>query len=112
MKKILLFIAGVIALMVLVANIGPLILLGVSVWLLYLVLKQFLQTDSTSAKIGWAILGLVIVSFSFSNIYAVIGIAAAYILYVVVKKWNNEEDDPVKDDPFVNFEEQWNEFKL
>ena len=83
MKKFLLFIVGIIALMILLANLGPIVLLGVCVWLLYLVFKQFIKANSTAAKIGWVILGLFIVSIAFSNIYAVIGIAAAYILYVV-----------------------------
>lgn len=110
MKKFLLFIAGLVALIILVINIGPLIILGVSVWLLYLVFKQFLKCDSTSAKIGWVIVGLVIVSVAISNMYAVIGIAAAYILYLIVTKWKDEEDTII-DDPFTQFEEQWNEFK-
>ncbi|MYL60435.1 flagellar basal body rod protein, partial [Virgibacillus halodenitrificans] len=37
MKKFLLFVAGLIALFVLIANIGPMILLGLSIWLLYVV---------------------------------------------------------------------------
>lgn len=110
MKKFLLFIVGIIALLILLANLGPIVLLGVCLWLLYLVFKQFIKANSVGAKIGWVILGLLIVSIAFSNIYAVIGVAAAYILYVVIKKW--KEDEPkVNDDPFVHFEEQWNEFK-
>src|SRR5699024_8750580 len=100
---------GMILLFILIANIGPIILLGVSVWLLYLVFKQFVKTDATSAKIGWVILGLVIVSVAFSNLYAVIGIAAAYLLYIIVKNWR--DDEVQESDPFTQFEEQWNEFK-
>src|SRR5690625_604588 len=111
MKKFLLFIAGLIAALILIANIGPLVLLGVSLWLLYIIFKKFIQTDSISAKIGWIILGLVLISVAFSNIYAVIGIAAAYILYVVYTKWKEGDQSEIKDDPFVNFEKQWEEFK-
>lgn len=110
MKKFLLFTVGIIALLILIAHIGPIVLLGVCLWLLYLVFKQFIKTDSTFAKIGWVILGLFIISVAFSNLYAVIGIAAAYILYVVIKKWK-EEDTKENEDPFVHFEEQWNDFK-
>lgn len=110
MKKFLLFTIGIIALLVLLANLGPIVLLGVSIWLLYLVFKQFIKSNSIFAKIGWVVLGLIIVSIAFSNIYAVIGIAAAFILYIVVKKW--KEDEPKEnDDPFIHFEDQWNEFK-
>lgn len=110
MKKFLLFTIGIIALLVLLANLGPIVLLGVSIWLLYLVFKQFIKSNSIFAKVGWVVLGLIIVSIAFSNIYAVIGIAAAFILYIVVKKW--KEDEPKEnDDPFIHFEDQWNEFK-
>ncbi|MBO1004277.1 flagellar basal body rod protein [Pseudogracilibacillus auburnensis] len=111
MKKFLLFLGGLIAALLLLANLGPLVLLGVSIWLLYLVFKQFMKTDSTMAKIAWVLIGLAIISIGISNMYAVIGIVAAYILYVIYKNWNNEPKEPqTTDDPFVNFEQQWGEF--
>lgn len=111
-KKFLLFVAGLVALFVLVANIGPMILLGLSIWLLYVVFKKFVKSDSIAGKIGWIVLGLVILSITFSNIFAVIGVAAAYILYLIVSNWKNDADNPVvkvmkDDDPFTNFERQW-----
>lgn len=110
MKKFLLFIAGLIALTIVVANLGPMILLGVSVWLLYLIFKQFVKTESVMKKIGWIFIGLILVSVAIANIYAVIGVAAAYILYLIMKEWKvkkNSQDETVKNDPFTNFEKQW-----
>nr|WP_202413483.1 flagellar basal body rod protein [Virgibacillus halodenitrificans] len=106
------FVAGLIALFVLIANIGPMILLGLSIWLLYVVFKKFVKSDSITGKIGWIVLGLVILSITFSNIFAVIGVAAAYILYLIVSNWKKDADDSVvkvmeDDDPFTNFERQW-----
>ncbi|MBA2175115.1 flagellar basal body rod protein [Halobacillus locisalis] len=113
MKKFLLFIAGLVALTILLANLGPMILLGVSVWLLYVVFKQFMKSESTAGKIGWIVLGLIILSVAVSNIYAVIGLAAAYGLYLIYKNWTSKKaEDPVvgqSDDPFTNFEKQWAE---
>ncbi|WP_101842257.1 flagellar basal body rod protein [Halobacillus sp. Marseille-P3879] len=113
MKKFLLFLAGLVALAVLLANLGPMILLGVSVWLLYIVCKQFMKSDSTAAKIGWIIVGLIILSVAVSNIYAVIGLAAAYGIYLIAKNWTSSkgESAPVtaSNDPFTNFEKQWSE---
>lgn len=111
MKHFLLFIAGLIAALVLIANLGPLVLLGISLWLLYLIFKQFMKTDSTFAKICWVILGLAILSVSISNLYAVLGIAAAFVLYLVYKNWNSKGDSVTSktSDPFVNFEDQWGE---
>lgn len=113
MRHFLLFIVGLIAGLILLFNLGPMILLGVSIWLLYLIFKQFMQATSTVAKVGWVLLGLVVLSIGISNVYAVIGIAAAFILYWIYKNWS--EDDPVvsttpaedNSDPFMNFENEW-----
>ncbi|RBW71140.1 flagellar basal body rod protein [Bacillus taeanensis] len=113
MKKFLLFIGGLIALAVLLANLGPMILLGVSVWLLYVIFKRFLKTESTAKKIAWVVLGLLVLSITLSHIYGIIGAAAGYGLYLVYKEWKkekyNKEETEGKDDPFTNFEKQWAE---
>jgi len=45
-----------------------------------------------------------------SNIPAIIGIVAAYVLFVVYKKWNNQKPTyKQENDPFQNFEKQWSE---
>jgi lia operon protein LiaI len=114
MKKFLLFIAGLIALGILLANLGPMILLAASVWLLYVVFKQFMKSDSTAGKIGWVVLGLIILSVAASNIYAVIGLAAAYGLYLIYKSWTAKSEGSSSksyksEDPFTNFEREWAE---
>lgn len=114
MKKLLLFILAFSAVIILVANLGPMILLGVSIWLLYIVFKQFMKSDSIGAKIGWAILGLIILSMATANIFSIVGVAAAIALYLIYKNWNgvDHDDDPhvIDDgDPFTNFERQWSE---
>ncbi|SFF81895.1 lia operon protein LiaI [Halobacillus alkaliphilus] len=115
MKKFLLFLAALIALGILLANLGPMILLGVSVWLLYVVFKKFMKSETTAGKIGWVVLGLIITSVAVSNVYAVIGLAAAYVLYLIYKHWNNkggsETEVFTSNDPFTNFERQWAELK-
>ncbi|MFP3488504.1 flagellar basal body rod protein, partial [Staphylococcus sp. SIMBA_130] len=37
-------------------------------------------------------------------------LVAIYILYVIYKKWN-EQDKEEADDPFTNLEKQWDELK-
>ncbi len=111
----MLFVAGLAALFILLMNIGPMVLLGVSIWLLYIVFKQFLKSNSTAGKIGWVIAGLVIFGVALSNIYAVLGIVAAYVLYVIFTSWKSDEKELGTgqvldaDDPFKNFERQWAE---
>lgn len=108
MKKFGLLVAGFIAAMVLISNLGPLVGLGVSLLVLYFVVKQFLKTDSTAAKVGWGIAGFIILMATASNVPAILGIAAAYVLYLVYKNWDKKEDVIREDnDPFVNFEKQW-----
>lgn len=111
MNKFLLFIGGLIAFFILLANLGPMVIFGLSIWLLYIVFKKFLKSHSTAGKIGWIIVGLVIVSIALANIYALLGVAAMYVIYLIIKNWK-ETDDPVvynmkDDDPFTNFEREW-----
>ena len=112
MKKFGLLLAGGIAAFVLLSNLGPLVALGISIVILYFVFKQFLKTDSTLMKIGWGIIGVIALMATASNIPAILGIAAAYVLYLVYKKWNEKKSVVVEDnDPFTNFEKQWAELK-
>ncbi|WNS76331.1 flagellar basal body rod protein [Bacillus sp. DTU_2020_1000418_1_SI_GHA_SEK_038] len=112
MKKFGLLLAGGIAAFVLLSNLGPLVALGISIVILYYVFKQFLKTDSTLMKIGWGIIGFIALMATASNIPAILGIAAAYVLYLVYKKWNEKKSVVVEDnDPFTNFEKQWAELK-
>lgn len=110
MKKFGLLLLGGIAALVLLANIGPLIGLVASIVILYFVFKQFLKTDSAGLKIALAIFGLMLLTITAANAPAIIGIVAAYILYVVYKKWDQQKS-VIKDetDPFQNFEKQWSE---
>jgi lia operon protein LiaI len=112
MKKFGLVAAGGIAAMVLVSNLGPLVGLGVSLLVLYFAVKQFLKASSTAAKIGWGIAGFIILMAAASNVPAILGIAAAYVLYLVYKNWD-KKDSAVQEenDPFVNFEKQWAQMK-
>jgi lia operon protein LiaI len=108
MKKFGLLLAGGIAAIVLLSNLGPMIGLAISVAILYLVFKQFVKSDSTLSKVCWGIIGLIALMASASNIPAIIGIAAAYILYLVYKKWNQSKTAVIENnDPFANFEKQW-----
>lgn len=114
MKKFMLFVGGLVALIILLANLGPMVFLGLGIWLLYIVFKQFVKSESTAGKIGWVIIGLFLIGMVLSNIYAVLGIAAAYVLYLIYKNWKNDDDGPIvqgsnDDDPFTNFEREWAE---
>ncbi|CEG25621.1 lmo0954 family membrane protein [Bacillus sp. B-jedd] len=113
MKKFGLLLAGGIAAMVLLSTIGPIAGMVISLAILYFVMKQFLKTTSTGARVGLALIGLIVLASVASNAPALLGVAAAYVLYLVYKKWNETKyAEPVKEtssDPFVNFERQWDD---
>ncbi|WP_251554220.1 flagellar basal body rod protein [Neobacillus muris] len=111
MKKFGLLLAGGIAAVILLSTIGPMAGLVISLALLYFIFKQFLKADSMVAKIILGVIGFVVLMASIHNAPALIGAAAAYVLYLVYKKWNETKHTTIKEesDPFVNFEKQWNE---
>ncbi|MCE7793485.1 flagellar basal body rod protein [Salipaludibacillus sp. CUR1] len=115
MNSFVLFLLAVIALIIFLVNLGPLILFAAGVLLLYVIFKQFMKTESTGAKVFWVISGLIILSMTVSNIYALAGVLALYILYLIFKK---DKEKPEKarssnshEDPFTNFEREWADLK-
>jgi lia operon protein LiaI len=112
MRKFGLFVVGGIAAVVLLANVGPLVGLAISLVILYYSFKGFMKSESKFSKVLWAIFGLVALVISASNVPAIVAVVAAYVLYVVYKKWNQVEEVVKEDnDPFTNFEKQWAELK-
>ncbi|WP_066256199.1 flagellar basal body rod protein [Neobacillus drentensis] len=111
MKKLGLLVAGGIAAIILLITIGPMVALLVSLVLLYFIYKQFLKAESTGWKIGIGIIGVIVLLASLHNIPAIIGVGAAYVIYLVYKNWNRNKKVIIKKetDPFINFEKQWNE---
>ena len=116
MKKLGLFFLGGIAAMILLANVGPLAVFALSLAILYYAFKGFLKADTSLSKVAWAVLGLILLSITASNVPALVGIVAALVLYFVYKKWNEEKEVPMitkkeENDPFVNFEKEWAQLK-
>jgi lia operon protein LiaI len=112
MKKFGLLVAGGIAAMVFLSTIGPMIGLAVSLVILYFILKQFLKAETKKGKVGLGILGFIVLMASLHNAPAIIGAIAAYVLYLIYKKWNEKSySGKGENDPFMNFEKQWNELK-
>ena len=112
MKKFALILAGGLAAIIFLGSLGPMIGLAISTVILYFIYKQFLKTESTGWKIALVLLGLIVLSSVISHLPALIGVGAAYVLYLVYKNWNKNRITVIKNDgdPFVNFEKQWNEF--
>ncbi len=114
MRKFWLMVAGIIAGIVALCSIGPVLGLGISALLVIGGVHFYLKSDSTLLKIFWAIVGISGALSAISNIPGLFGILAVVALYYIVKKWKQEETSNTvskikSDDPFVNFEKQWNE---
>ncbi len=116
MKKFGLFILGGIAAIILIANLGPMAMFAISLAILYYAFKGFMKADTSLSKVAWAVLGLILFSITASNVPALVGVLAAFVLYFVYKKWNEEPTiveakQTETTDPFVNFEREWAELK-
>ncbi|WP_066188267.1 MULTISPECIES: lmo0954 family membrane protein [Gracilibacillus] len=91
MKTFLIVSLAIIAGIVLLTNLGSIIMLAISVLIAYYGVKKFILADTTGSKVGWAIVVLIGVSMSLSNIPALIGIAALVVLYYAYKKYQEEK---------------------
>ena len=110
MKKLLLLLIGVIAVIIALGTSGHLIAFAFSGLLIFLGMHYYVKSKSTFVKVMWVAVGIIGVFSAISNVPALIGLAAIVVIYVVYKKWNNEEVSfkPSKDDdPFTNFENEW-----
>ena len=104
MKTFLLVSLAIIASIILLANIGPLIILLISVALAYYGIKKFILSETTGQKVGWGIVILIGVSISLSNIPALIGLVALVVLYYTYKKWQQEKEEAPYQDDYLNWD--------
>lgn len=113
MKKILLVIAAIIAGTVLFGSIGPLLGLAICVAIAYFSYRQFMKSNETASKVLWGIVGVIGLFGAISNVPALIGVVAIIALYYIYKSWNKGKNDKIDnlDDPFTNFEREWENLK-
>ncbi|WP_397536908.1 ABC transporter permease [Rummeliibacillus pycnus] len=114
MKKFGLFIIGVIAGITILCSLGALSGLAISAAILFAGIHFYLKSNSTFSKIIWVLVAIAGLLSTTANIPGFIGLAAIAILWYIFRKWNGSEKSnsffaPKKDDPFTNFENQWNE---
>ncbi|MBM7649443.1 lia operon protein LiaI [Bacillus ectoiniformans] len=112
MKKVMLFCIGAVAAIVAVANAGPLIGLALSLVIMYLAWREYKKSYTKKMKFFWGAAAVISFLVAVGNIPAILSIAALAVVYVVYKKWNEETAEaPESDDPFINFEKQWDQLK-
>ncbi|MBQ0140850.1 MAG: ABC transporter permease [Kurthia sp.] len=112
MRKVLLTTLGIIAGITFLCSLGHLVGLLLSAALLYAGIHFYLKANSTGKKVWWIIVGILGVASAVSNIPGLIGLLALAAMYWIYKKWQTPSSENVfktsKNDPFTNFEKQWN----
>lgn len=113
MRKVLLATLGIIASITLLCSLGNLLGLILSAAIMYAGLHFYLKASSKGKKIWWAIVGIVGIISAISNLPGLIGLIALAGVYWVYKKWQDPTNKAVftsnkSNDPFTNFEKQWN----
>ncbi|MEK5067430.1 lmo0954 family membrane protein [Sporosarcina sp. FSL K6-1508] len=113
MKKLGLAALGITAAIVVLANLGSLLALAFSAVVAYAGFHYFRKSTSTISKLFWG--GVLVIGLltAIANVPAFIGIIAIVGVFYVWRKWHGSENSNIitntSDDPFVNFERQWNE---
>ncbi|PIC57585.1 ABC transporter permease [Sporosarcina sp. P12(2017)] len=111
MKKLGLLLLGIVAGLTLALNVGPIIALAVTGAIALVSYHYWRKSHSMFAKVFWMTILIISVIGSISNIGAFIGIIALIGVYYVYRKWKDRNVNPnvISNDPFTNFERQWNE---
>ena len=113
MKKFGLAALGITAAIVVLANLGSLLALAFSALMAYAGFHYYRKHDSIISKLFWGGVLLIGLLTAISNVPAFFGIIALIGVLYVWRKWKGTENSNVisnvSDDPFVNFERQWNE---
>ncbi|ARF14103.1 MULTISPECIES: lmo0954 family membrane protein [Sporosarcina] len=111
MKKLGLLLLGIVAGLTLALNVGPIIALAVTGAIALVSYHYWRKSHSMFAKVFWMTILIISVISSISNIGAFIGIIALIGIYYIYRKWNDRNVNPnvISNDPFTNFERQWNE---
>ncbi|WP_342513438.1 ABC transporter permease [Sporosarcina sp. FSL K6-1522] len=113
MKKIGLAILGITAAIIALANLGSLLALALSALISYAGFHYYRKSQSTFKKLFWGAVLLIGLLSAVSNVPAFFGIIALLAVIYVWRKWHGTDNNDIiandSDDPFVNFERQWNE---
>ncbi|EIT86023.1 hypothetical protein A374_06876 [Fictibacillus macauensis ZFHKF-1] len=111
MKKVGLVVVGIIAGIVLLAHLGSMVGMVIALAIGFVALRIFIKAETVGKKLAAGIIALIALIAMLVNAPALIGIVAGYVLYVVYRKWQKQESCAASQDPFTNFERQWQELK-
>lgn len=115
MKKLGLATLGITAAIIALVNLGSLLALALSILIAYVGFHYYRKSDTTMTKLFWGVVLLIGLLTAIGNVPAFFGIISIIAILYVWRKWNdgksieNENIISQSNDPFVNFERQWND---
>lgn len=112
MKKFGLALLGIIAGITILGMLGPLGGLLFSAAIAYAGVHFYIKSDTTFAKVVWALVAIAAALSTIANFPGLLGLAAIALLVYVYKKgdWGTRKKSQTKkasNDPFQNFEKEW-----
>ena len=107
MKNLGLILVMIVAGLIVIGNIGSIITLAITVTILYFAVKGFVKAETNLSKVVWGAIAVITLLASIANIPALIGLVALYVLYYLYKEHKQEKENVNPDDPFTNFEKEW-----
>ena len=107
MKNLGLILIVLVAGLIVIGHIGSIITLAITLAILYFAVKGFMKADTNLLKVVWGVIAVITLLASVGNIPALIGLVAMYVLYYLYKEHKQEKDYVSPDDPFTNFEKEW-----
>lgn len=114
MKKLLLLLLAILLVGIVLATLGPLMGLAFALLFIFLGMHYYVKSNSIVSKVLWIFVGMLGIMMAASNIPALVGLAAIILLYVIYKKWKDEDvsfSTKEEDDPFTNFENEWSKIQ-
>lgn len=112
MNKFWMITLGIIAGIIVLSNLGAIMALAISALIVYMGFHYYMKSNSTVAKVWWAFVGIVGAISAIANVPALFGVAAAIGIWMIYRQWNGRPVAVAKtNDPFTNFEREWNKIK-
>lgn len=115
MKKFGLALLGIIAGITILGMLGPLGGLLFSAAIAYAGIHFYIKSDTTFSKVVWALVAIAGALSTIANFPGLLGLVAIALLVYVYKKddWGSKKSAPKAtktnaNDPFQNFEKEWN----
>lgn len=112
MKKLGLGVVALLAAGIILVNIPSLLFLLVTVGVAYWSFKRYMESTGGFSKVAWFVIGVGFAFLAITNVPALIGLVGIWVIWLVVKRWNKQENTTTMErDPFKHFEDEWSKLQ-